>query len=160
MTFGLSPAQRWPTIITVVLLVQIGFGIWMARLAGSDPHHAVEPDYYQRAANWDSTMAQARRDRASGVHVTATLSRRGGQGATLDVVLTDSLGARIAVDSIAVDAFAIAHASRIERPALTATPDSVYRDAIVTAGSGLWEVRLHTLRAGAVFTAIVRTDLP
>jgi hypothetical protein len=35
--------QPWPTAIVAVLVTQICFGIWMARVAGNDPNFAIAP---------------------------------------------------------------------------------------------------------------------
>lgn len=158
MRLSLSPAKRWPTIIVAVLATQLVFGVWMARVAGSDPNHAVEPDYYARAVNWDSTMAQARRDRALGWRATTTLSRAEGRGAVLQVALVDSLGTALQVDSMHADALAIAHADVIERLMLTPT-GAAYAGRIANAGAGLWEVQVRAVRGTDVFTAKLRTEL-
>ncbi len=152
-------AQRWPAIIVTVLVAQIGFGIWMARLAGSDPHHAVEPNYYQRAVDWDSTMAQSRRDRALGWRAVATMTRTAGRSASLHITLVDSLGASLTVDSISVEALAIAHAGTIERPKLM-SDGLAYVGTLATAASGLWEVHVRAARSTDLFTAKLRTELP
>ncbi|MDZ7630224.1 MAG: FixH family protein [Gemmatimonadaceae bacterium] len=158
MKLSIDPARRWPVIIISVLLAQIGFGIWMARLAGNDPHHAVEPDYYQKAVNWDSTMAQSRRDRALGWNAATTLTRTSGRAAALQVAIVDSLGAALTVDSVSVEALAIAHASTIETQALTPT-GAAWIGTIADAGNGLWEVRVRAVRGTDVFTARLRTEL-
>lgn len=158
MKLAISEARRWPVIIITVLAAQIGFGIWMARLAGNDPHHAVEPDYYARAVNWDSTMAQSRRDRALGWNAATTLTRATGRAATLQVAIVDSLGAALQVDSLHVDALAIAHAGTIDRVTLSPA-GSAYIGQIAEAGAGLWEVQVRAVRGTDVFTAKLRTEL-
>jgi nitrogen fixation protein FixH len=158
MNLAIAEARRWPIIIVAVLVAQMGFGIWMARVAGGDPHYAVEPDYYARAVNWDSTMAQSRRDRALGWNAAATLIRTSAHGAALQIALVDSLGVALQVDSVHVEALAVAHASAIHR--LTLTPDGpAYGATIGDAGTGLWELRLRAVRGPDVFTAKLRTEL-
>jgi nitrogen fixation protein FixH len=158
MRLSLTPAQRWPTIIITVLAAQMAFGVWMARVAGSDPHHAVEPDYYARAVNWDSTMAQARRDRALGWNAATTLTRATGHAATLQVAIVDSLGAALQMDSLHVEALAIAHAGTIDRMTL-APAGAAYTGLIADARAGLWEVQVRAVRGADVFTAKLRTEL-
>ena len=160
MKFGLTDAQRWPTIIITVLVAQIGFGIWMARLAGSDPHFAIEPDYYNKAVNWDARMAQSRADRALGWQSTATLSRGTSGAGILDVSLTDSLGTAVVADSVLVEAMPVAHAQRVTRLTLT-SEGAGYRGTLPDAGTaGLWEVRVRALRGRDIFTANVRAEMP
>ncbi len=158
MNLAIPEARRWPIIIVAVLVSQMAFGVWMARVAGSDPHHAVEPDYYARAVNWDSTMAQSRRDRALGWTAAATLTRTSGRAAALQVALLDSQGVALQVDSMQVEALAIAHAGTIDRPLLTPAGDA-YRGTIREAGAGLWELHLRAVRGTDVFTAKLRTEL-
>ena len=151
--------HRWPTTIVVVLVAQVGFGIWMARVAGSDPHYAIEPDYYARAVNWDSTMAQSRRDKALGWHATATMRRTDGPSATLHIQLMDPAGAAITTaDTVSADVLAVAHAGRIDRRMLV-RDGSGYSATMEAARSGLWEVRIRVIRGADLFTAKLRTEL-
>ncbi len=158
MNLAIPEARRWPIIIISVLVAQMGFGVWMARLAGNDPHYAVEPDYYARAVNWDSTMAQSRRDRALGWNAATTLTRTSGRGASLQIALVDSLGAALEVDSVQVEALAVAHAGTIDRLILASTGHG-YGATITDAGAGLWEIRVRAVRGTDVFTAKLRTEL-
>lgn len=158
MKFGLSDSQRWPVIIISVLVAQIGFGIWMAKVAGNDPNFAVEPDYYAKAVNWDATMAQSRLDRALGWQAVATMTRTEGRAATLQVSLLDSLGVAVTADSVLVEALQVAHARTIDK--LTLAPSGTgYGASIGDAGLGLWEVRVRATRGRDVFTAKLRTEL-
>jgi len=158
MNLVIPEARRWPIIIVAVLVAQMGFGVWMVRLAGSDPHHAVEPDYYARAVNWDSTMAQSRRDRALGWDAATTLTRSRGRSASLQIALVDSLGAALQVDTVQVEALAVAHAGTIDRLTLTRS-GLAYGATIADAGAGLWEVRVRAVHGADVFTAMLRTEL-
>jgi len=151
--------HRWPTTIVIVLVIQIGFGIWMARVAGNDPNFAIEPDYYERAVNWDSTMAQSRRDKALGWQATATLRRRDSYVTILTLQLVDSTGtAIIDADSVTAEALAVAHAGQIDRLVLLRGRDG-YSAPIDAATSGLWEVQLRAIRGADIFTAKLRIEL-
>jgi nitrogen fixation protein FixH len=159
MKLRVNEAQRWPAIVVAVLVGQIVFGLWMARLAGSDPHFAIEPDYYTRAVQWDQTMAQARRNQRLGWHATATLSRNGVHDAVLHVALTDSLGARVHVDSAQCSALPVAHANRVAT--LTLQSDTAgYRADIAGGATGLWDISVRAVRNGDTFTATIRTEAP
>jgi nitrogen fixation protein FixH len=158
MRLVISPAQRWPVIIVTVLVLQMAFGVWMARVAGSDPHHAVEPDYYNRAVNWDSAMAQSRRDRALGWTSTAELTRSSGGATLLQIALVDSLGTAVTVDSVSAEALAVSHAARINHITLSPRNDR-YVGMIADAAPGLWDVQLRAVRGADVFTAKLRTEL-
>jgi nitrogen fixation protein FixH len=152
--------QPWPTAIVAVLVTQICFGIWMARVAGNDPNFAIEPDYYARAVNWDATMAQSRLDKALGWQATVGMTRAAGRTATLRLKLTDSTGTPIVTaDSVLVEALAVAHAGQIDRLRLVRDGDG-YIAPVSAANAGLWEVRVRAMRGTDVFTAKLRTELP
>ena len=158
MKLALTSAQRWPAAIIAVLVGQMAFGVWTARVAGSDPHFAVEPNYYDRAVNWDATMAQSRKDRALGWHANATLTRSVGTAATLHVSLTDSSGTPIVADSITADVLAIAHSDVIDRVTLSSN-GAEYTGAVISAGNGLWEIQLRARRGADLFTSTLRAEL-
>jgi nitrogen fixation protein FixH len=158
MQLAISPAKRWPSIIVTVLVLQMAFGVWMARVAGNDPHHAVEPDYYARAVSWDSTMAQSRRDQALGWRASAEIVRSEGRTATLRITITDSLGSAVTADAVRADALAISHAATITR--VTLSPDhGAYIGQIDSAAAGLWEMQLRAVRGADLFTAKLRAEL-
>ena len=157
MTISRSESYRWPVAIVGILFAQVAFGVWMARLAGADPV-AVEPEYYKRAVAWDTTMAQARRDRALGWTAAASLTAGTGAGATLRVTVADSAGTPVVADSARIEAFAVAHSKYPVTLPLTRTADGLLTAEIPTAVRGLWEVRLHATRGADVFTAKLRTD--
>ncbi|HYW49119.1 MAG TPA: FixH family protein [Gemmatimonadaceae bacterium] len=158
MTRFLGRFQRWPTAIGAVLLLQMSFGVWMARVAGSDPHFAIAPDYYRRAVRWDSTMAQSRRDRALGWRASATITRDTGRTALLHLSLTDAGDTFVAADSIDVEVLAVAHAGRVHRLPLQRIGDA-YQARIPVAAAGLWDVSLRARRDTSLFTARLRVEL-
>lgn len=158
MKLAITAANRWPLAITTVLVGQVVFGIWMARVANSDPHFAVEPNYYAKAINWDATMAQSRADKALGWKSAVHITRTDGAGAVLRLTLKDSTGAFVHADSVTVHALAIAHSLRVN--ALTLTPDAAgYTVSLPMAGTGLWEVDVRAVRGADVFTSTLRTEL-
>ena len=160
MSFLPGKLQPWPTAIVAVLVTQICFGIWMARVAGNDPNFAIEPDYYARAVNWDATMEQSRRDKALGWRATAGMTRAEGRIATLRIALRDSTGAPITTaDSVIAEALAVAHAGQIDRLVMVREGDG-YIAPVRAASAGLWEVRVRAVRGTDVFTAKLRTELP
>jgi len=150
--------QPWPIAIVTVLLAQMLFGVWMARLASSDPHFAVEPDYYARAVNWDETMSQSRRDRALGWRVNATIVRASPDSTVLRIAITDSTGAPVMVDSIVGEALAVAHAAQINTLRLERDGDH-WTVPVPHAVSGLWEIRLRAVLGAELFTSLQRVEL-
>jgi len=158
MRFAITDANRWPIAIVAVLVAQVAFGIWMARVANGDPHFAIEPNYYARAVNWDSTMAQARRDRALGWKAAATMQRENGTVASLHVTLTDATGQPVHAESVTATALSVAHAGVIDT--LMLTPDATgYTAPVGRAERGLWEVEVRAWRGRDLFTAKLRPEL-
>lgn len=158
MTRRFAGVQRWPVAIVTVLLMQVAFGLWMARTANNDPNFAIEPDYYNRAVNWDSTMAQSRRDRALGWQAVASLTRDTGRTAALRVVLIDAAGMPLVADSVQAEALAVAHAATVHRLVLTSDAGG-YAAQVPMAANGLWDVSVRAMRGSDVFTAKLRTEL-
>jgi nitrogen fixation protein FixH len=156
---SLTEHNRWPIAITVALLAQVAFGVWMVRTANGDPHFAVLPDYYARGVAWDSTMAQAQRDKALGWRAAMTMTRTSGRRAALTVDLRDAQGAPVRADSITIFATAIAHSMVIDTVRVGSL-QPLASGTIEQAPSGLWELSLRAHRGDAVFTATQRLDLP
>lgn len=159
MNFRITAANRWPVAIVAVLISQVIFGIWMAKVAGNDPHFAIEPNYYARAVDWDATMAQSRRDKALGWRATATLTRGTLGSGTLQLSLIDSSGGAVRADSVTVQALAVAHASQVDSLTLRAVPNG-YAAPVPHVTAGLWELRVRAVHGADVFTAKLRTDVP
>lgn len=158
MKFFLPASRRWPLLVITALAAQMAFGVWMMRVAGSDPNFAIEPDYYARAVHWDETMEQARRDRALGWRAVATLTRTSGQPALLVVSILDSVGAPLLIDSLRADVLPVAHASRTRTLTLARNGDQ-WEAQMRDAESGLWETSIHAWRGRDVFTARLRPEL-
>ncbi len=158
MRLAITDANRWPLAIITVLVAQVGFGVWMARVANADPHFAVEPDYYARAVQWDSTMAQARADKALGWQAGATLRREHGTVASLHVTLTDAQGQPVQADTVTATALSVAHAGIIDTLTLT-REGTGYMAPVARAERGVWEVELRATRGRDVFTAKLRPEL-
>ena len=95
----------WPIAVIAILGATVGANIWVAVIASDDPSFAVEHDYYKKAVQWDSTMAQARENARLGWRIEPRLEPIGGHGSTLSVTLTDESGAPIRDAKIDVRAF-------------------------------------------------------
>jgi nitrogen fixation protein FixH len=158
MRFALTEHNRWPIGIAAALIAQVAFGVWMARLAKSDPHFAVLPDYYARGVAWDSTMAQAQRDKDIGWRASITMTRNTA-GADVQVALRDRSGSAFRADSVTVYATAIAHSMRVDTVRCD-TRDSLAVGTIARAPGGLWELTIRAHRGADLFTAVERVTLP
>jgi nitrogen fixation protein FixH len=159
----MSPIIRkdriWPAIIIGALVLDVGVGFAMMRLASDDPHAAIESNYYQKAITWDSTMAQAGRNSTLGWTLVPTLGAITAQReAPLTFRLRDRAGDAIAGATILVEAVQVAHAEEIVHVTLTSGADSSYSTSLPMSRAGLWELRVIATRGADRFTSDVRLD--
>lgn len=148
----------WPTIIVLVLGGYVAFGITAARIASHDPNYAIEPDYYQKAVTWDSTLKQGRENVALGWHVTPALGAVGGALTELALELRDSAGGPVSGALLSVEARQVAHAEDVVRATLHATSAGRYVASMPLARAGLWEIRVVATRGAQRFATSVRMD--
>jgi nitrogen fixation protein FixH len=145
--------------IVGVLAVTVGANVAMM-VAARDPNaYVVEPDYYHKAVNWDSTMAQARASAALGWQVDAALRDWTPQGTTLLVQLADSTGAPLAGADVKVE---LINNLSPETPVHVIPAEAGggrYEAQVVLPRPGLWELRLQARRDSAYFTADLHRDL-
>ncbi|HVZ76776.1 MAG TPA: FixH family protein [Gemmatimonadaceae bacterium] len=148
----------WPLGITAILAITVGANFWLLRVANDDPSFAIEPNYYQKAVNWDSTMAQERRNAALGWKLAPSLGAFStANGALLHVSLADSAGRGIAGAHVTVSALFNARANDIY--SATLVPDSAgYHATLPVRHAGEWELRFDVRRDGAHFTSVSRVD--
>jgi nitrogen fixation protein FixH len=149
----------WPAIIVSVLVVDVGVGVVMMRVANDDPTFAVEPDYYHKAVAWDSTVAQAERNRSLGWQVMPSLGRvEAGKDAALTLTLRDSAGALVHGAEVHVEAMPVAHANELMEATLPAGEAGGYTAEVPITRAGLWELRVVATRGSDRFTADLRLD--
>ena len=145
----------WPIAVAAILGLTIALNLWVARLAGSDPSFAIEPDYYQKALHWDDEMAQQRRNAALGWRLEPALAPLDRAGARLTVRLTDRAGAPLPDATLTVEALAVARAAHTVRATLA--PDAGgYRAVLPLHTDGEWELRFEARRGDDRFTAVRR----
>jgi nitrogen fixation protein FixH len=159
----MSPILRkdriWPTIIVGVLVIDVAVGFAMMRVAADDPHAAIEPDYYQKAVIWDSTLAQSHRNAVLGWTLESVLGAiTPGHEAPLTLRLHDGRGDAVVGATLQVEAMQVAHAGDIVHATLTARGDSDYVAALPMTRPGLWELRIVATRGSDRFTADLRLD--
>lgn len=148
----------WPIAIVTILGITVAANIWGAVLAGDDPSFAVEPDYYHKAVNWDSTLAQSRENERLGWRIATTLGAFDVKaGAHLSVTLVDSTGAPIADAVVHVAALYNARADQIFQATLSST-GGTYAAMLPVAHAGEWELRFEVLRGGRKFTSTSRVE--
>lgn len=148
----MSAGRLWPVSIAGVLALTVvanGFLLYEATKPGTE---AVEPDYYRKAVNWDSAMAQARRNVVLAWRVEGRLDSAG----RLTLSLTDAAGRPLEDAHVAVEGFALAQAARLYHATLDLDPDGRYEGTVPSPQRGLHEVRVTVTRGADRFTAVLR----
>jgi nitrogen fixation protein FixH len=148
----------WPIGVAAVLALTVGVNIWVAVIAGDDPSFSVEQDYYNKAVQWDSTLAQQRVNERLGWRLVPALGAvTRGAATPLNVRLVDSSGAAIGDATVRVSAFYNARAGTVLQ--VTLTRDTAgYEARLPIAHTGAWELRFDVRRGADRFTAVSRID--
>jgi len=156
----MKPGMGWPIGIVAILVTTMTANIVMMRVAGNDPSFAVEPDYYRKAVNHDSTMAQARMNSALGWSATAAIAFDGAGTPILSVRLVDSAGSLVEDAHLSAVAMFVGRANETDSVALAPGADGSYTARLSRAYAGQWEVRVEARKEADRFTATVRTESP
>ncbi|HVA57697.1 MAG: FixH family protein [Gemmatimonadaceae bacterium] len=148
----------WPIAVAAILAATVGLNGWMYRVANDDPSFAIEPNYYQKAVDWDSTMAQERQNLALGWHLSPELAAytpRG--GALLQITLRDASGVEIRDATVKVAAFFNARANDVIDTTLT-RDFAGYNVRLPVTHGGVWELQFDVTRGSQRFTATSRVE--
>ena len=154
----MKAAALWPAAVVGALVVTVGANIAILVLANDSDKAVVEPNYYEKAVAWDSTMAQGRRNESLGWSVRATLTPIPG-GSRLAASLADRAGAPIAGATLRVEAIHNLDAARRIEAALRDAGGGAYEADLPMRHAGLWELRFTAERDGERFTDDLRRDL-
>ena len=154
----MNGARWWPVAIVLVLGVTVVANVAVYWTANHDPSFAVEPDYYRRAVEWDSTVAREKRSAALHWTVDVRLEPPVNGEATLRVQLHGGDGTSL--DSADVHAEASHNARGAEVFAVRLTPMGAgqYTGEIPSGRQGLWRVDLSAVRGADVFSERVTLD--
>lgn len=156
----MKPGMQWPIGIAVILAVGVVANIVVMRIANSDPSFAVEPDYYQKAVDFDSTLAHA--NTSAKLHwISTTTVTRGDRGDSTHVTITlqDSLGHAIEQAAVSVEALAIARANTVLTATLREQAPGEYTAPLPVPRGGLWDITIHATRNDDHFVEKARIDI-
>jgi nitrogen fixation protein FixH len=149
----------WPIGITLVLATTVAGNIWVAKIASDDPSFAIEPDYYQKAITWDSTLAQGRENVQLGWRLTPALGIVAATGkARVSATLTDSAGSPITGAVVKVAALPVARANEVHEATLAAAGAGEYAAQLDSRRQGQWELRFDVRAGSAHFTDVARVE--
>jgi nitrogen fixation protein FixH len=152
----MNAARLWPIAIAGVLATTvIANVVVLIRAGGSDA--AIEPDYYEKAVAWDSTLAERAHDAALGWTLDASLAPFTAGATALEVRLADRdgrpiEGARVELEAIHNIVPRRTHAT------LAASAPGRYGGPIALARAGLWELRFDVHAGREHFTRTVRLE--
>jgi nitrogen fixation protein FixH len=148
----------WPGAIFALLGMNVAVVAVTTFLALGDSSVGVEPNYYEKAVDWDRIAAQ--RDRSAALGWTVEVVERDG----VSIVLRTRDGTPISGARMIATVFH--HARSAERAEITlterdpaASPGEYTPVERVFATAGLWELRLIVDHAGERFTADVSAML-
>jgi len=136
-------AWVWPLGVVGMLCVSLTVCAITVVAAVGDPSYAVEPDYYQRAVDWDKQQAMLATSQALGWNTEFGLDLTSGE---IVITLTDSLDRPL--EGAVARALVFHHARRNDAQELLLQPSEPGRYAAKVASprEGQWQVRLHVRR--------------
>lgn len=156
----MTPSGRaWPMGLATVLGLTVAGNLWVMRVASADPSFAIEPDYYRKAVEWDSTVARDQRSTALGWRLRVVDMRITAEGAArLTVELLDRRGAPIDDAMMTVAATHNARADRVVSATLVPDGGGHYLADLAGARPGIWELRLGATRGAEQYSVRLRHD--
>lgn len=138
-------ARFWPLMVVGLLVGNVGICVFTIISATGDPGMAVEPDYYQKAMDWDERAAERRAAEKLGwiVHV----GPGAGENPGMVIRVFDASGEPITGASVHAAVFHRARSGDADQIDLAETAPGVYAGGQTLDRSGLWEVRMTIERA-------------
>jgi nitrogen fixation protein FixH len=143
-----NAAKLWPAALVAVLAITVlanGAIYWKAN---HDSSFAVEPDYYQRAIDWDSTVARGQRSAALGWVTDVRLAPPEAGHATLSITLTTRDGL-------------LSHnaqGANVYEVRLLASGPGLYAARVPSTAQGLWRVDIAVVRGDDIYSRRVTVD--
>lgn len=147
--------RHWPWIIVGLLVGHVSVMVLLIVTANAGESHAVEPNYYQKALDWDQTMAQQRANVALGWELREQASMQH-DAVWVRASLFDRDGKPLTGAKAELITFHRAHSNdRLELSVPEVAP-GVYAIHWPTTHAGLWEMRWRFTAGEKRFT---RTDV-
>lgn len=156
----MNAGHRWIAIVVALLVSSLLAQVILLVVASSDPAFAIEPDYEQRARNWDAEQRQQSVNRALGWTVDLrTRPTTGDDGFEVALVAADRAGAAITGADVTIEALANARARQVHRPVLAEPEAGRYTGRVRARRSGLWEFRVVVERGDERYTQRIRKEV-
>lgn len=138
----------------------LGLGT-LAYIAIDDPGFALEPNYYEKAVQWDRSLAEARESQALGFRLEPghALWLAADGGIEVELTLRDRQGSLVSGAELSMEAFPNAAARKIQRSKLREVSPGTYRVQLQGGASGLWELRCRVSYGAARFQQVLRLEV-
>jgi nitrogen fixation protein FixH len=136
-------SKYWPVAVIGLAAVVLGANFFLVYLAVSDPSFAVEPNYYQKALDWDEHRSQEKLNLDLGWKFNFNLAMERGPDGTLELraLLFDRDGLPIDNARVKVVTFHNALSAYPLEADLDANGDGAYTATLPIRRPGLWEFR-------------------
>jgi hypothetical protein len=138
----------------------LGLGT-LAYIAIDDPGFALEPNYYEKAVQWDRSLAEARESQELGFRLEPAhgLILGADGGIEVELELRDRQGRPVSGAELSLEAFPNAAAHKIHHSKLVEASPGTYRAELRDGASGLWELRCKVAYGTARFQQVLRLDV-
>jgi len=145
----------WIGLVIGLLGMNISVGAALVYFAHSDPSHAVEKDYYEKALAWDDHRKQLARNEALGwsVKIEAPRFEMPVRQRDIRLEIRDSEGNRIENAAIEAVAFHNARAGAEHNVDFTAVPEGGYIGSLRLTRPGWWQFDVVARRGRDLFTS-------
>jgi nitrogen fixation protein FixH len=156
----MSARTRWVGVVVGLLAASLGAHAVLLVTAMSDPSFAIVPDYEEKAARWDSVMAQ--RAASDRLGWRATIETRPGRmpgEAAVEVRVTDAEGAPIAGAAVTLEAFHNARAADVRTALLAESAPGTYAGRLRMPRAGIWVLDLAVERGAERFAMTERRSI-
>jgi nitrogen fixation protein FixH len=145
--------------IPVFMLSATAIGVLVVvSIALDDKGFSVEKDYYNKAVNYDTELAQRRYNAVLGWQLSTNVSS-GPFNAVVTVQLSDRAAQPLSGALLEADAFALARGQQAEKLKFTERLPGTYEAKLVSRRVGWWELRISALKGTDRFTKVVRTNV-
>ena len=156
----MKPGMGWPIGVAVILGATVVGNLVMMKVANGDPSFAIEPNYYQKAVQFDSTLAEERRSATLGWSATSTIVAGGtGKMRIVTVHLLDAQQQPVQGATVTITALFNARANDVLSATLRESAPGQYEAPLKARYPGQWEVRVDAVRGTDHFVASTRTDV-
>lgn len=146
---------RWvPFMIVGLLAISVVANVILIGYAHNDPGFAVEPDYYEKAVEFDEIQAARAASDRLGWRVSVKAERE-----RLEVRLFDGDGKPVSGAEMSVEAFHNARANQRIKGTLSAEAPGLYAMRAPFARPGIWEYRLEAVRGEDHFIETVQEEI-